>query len=130
MEYRYIIVGAGSAECVLANRLSANPEDDVLLLESGGSDRHLNVRVPAARFWAARGVLPPSGRAPLSPFQHVSHGPEGTAVVHSELRVNGADGLRVVDASIMPTVIGGNTNAPTLMTAEKAADLILHQSPR
>ena len=46
------------------------------------------------------------------------------AVVDSELRVHGLDGLRVVDASVMPRLIRGHTHAPTLMIAERAADLI------
>ncbi len=51
-------------------------------------------------------------------------GSDADAVVDLELRVRGVDGLRVVDASVMPTIPNGNTNAPTLMIAEKAADAI------
>jgi choline dehydrogenase len=52
-------------------------------------------------------------------------GTHASAVLDAQLRVRGLEGLRVVDASAMPRVVGGNTNAPIIMMAEKAADLIL-----
>jgi len=65
-------------------------------------------------------------------LQHTYHasctcrmGDEGDGVLDPELRVRGVDGLRVVDASSMPRVPNGNTNAPTIMIAERASDLIL-----
>jgi choline dehydrogenase len=54
-------------------------------------------------------------------------GVDSHAVLDGDLRVNGVEGLRVVDASVMPLLISGNTNAPTMMIAEKAGDLVMQQ---
>jgi choline dehydrogenase len=58
----------------------------------------------------------------------MGHDPRGS-VVDDKCRVHGIDGLRVIDASVMPAIVSGNTNAPTIMIAEKVSDLIRGKSP-
>jgi choline dehydrogenase len=69
------------------------------------------------------------GGTVFHPTSTCKMGIDTMAVVDPELRVNGIDGLRVVDASVMPTVVSGNTNAATIMIAEKAADLVRQRMP-
>jgi len=68
------------------------------------------------------------GQCAFHPAGSCKMGNDDMAVVDACLRVHGVERLRVVDASIMPTVTSGNTNAPSIMIGEKGADLILAEA--
>jgi len=83
---------------------------------------------PGAQVDTDEGLLEHAKRTGSTTFHQTSTCMMGThekTAVDTELRVHGIEGLRVVDASVMPTVISGNTNAATIMIAEKASDLIV-----
>jgi choline dehydrogenase len=97
--------------------LYAQPFDDLRGGElSPGADAHGDPEIEEFVRRASSTTWHPAGTCKM--------GNDPLAVVDPELRVHGCEGLRVVDAAIMPTIVSGNTNAPTIMIAEKAADLI------
>ena len=131
---------------------SADPEDDIILdpnvlatqydvdtlVSCVKMIREIAVQ-PALKDWIKREIYPGPeaqsdeeiaeyARSAVMSYHHqvgtCKMGVDDMAVVDPELRVHGVDGLRVVDASIMPFVTTGNTNAPVIMIAEKAADMI------
>jgi choline dehydrogenase len=132
---------------------SANPaQPPIIEYELLGDERDVDVLVSGCRFIESLFAAPAVARyvvgnydppAPLESREEwveylrrrisIAYHPVGTcrmgtdpdAVVNPDLTVRGAQGLRVADASIMPTIISGNTNAPTIMIGEKAADLVL-----
>src|SRR5207247_6380308 len=70
------------------------------------------------------------GGTVFHPTSTCKMGVDAMAAVDPELRVRGLEGLRVADASVMPTVVSGNTNAATIMIGEKAADLVREAATR
>jgi choline dehydrogenase len=116
----------------------SDPGDRRVLLAGPGQARWIFAAPPLARYSAAETLPGPdvtSEAALINCFRTAGtnlHHPVGTcrmgedpmAVVDSRLRVHGLERLRVVDASIMPTVTTGNTNAPTIMIGEKGAAMI------
>lgn len=138
---------------------SSDPFDDPTILANylatDEDRRALREGVRIARDVAAQAALDPYRDAEYSPGAEVSsdadldawiraksetiYHPVGTcrmgaagdplAVVDDQLRVQGIAGLRVIDASVMPTLVGGNTNAPTIMIAERASDLLRGKTP-
>ncbi len=78
---------------------------------------------------ALKDYIRASSQTCFHPVGTCAMGKDETDVVDAQLRVRGVEGLRVVDASIIPRMIGGNTNAPVIMIAEKAADMIRGRPP-
>jgi choline dehydrogenase len=88
-------------------------------------------RVPGSRVTSDADLLAfarSAGTTVFHPTSTCRMGPDANAVVDERLGVRGIGSLRVVDASIMPTVVSGNTNAAVVMIAEKGADMILHDA--
>jgi choline dehydrogenase-like flavoprotein len=115
------------------------PRSDMQVLIKGIKDARRILTAPAFDYYRGEAVWPPEAVQTdaqyedfVREFSSTVFHPAGTckmgkddmAVVDDRLRVRGVNGLRVIDASIMPTVTSGNTNAPTMAIAEKGADLV------
>lgn len=135
-------VGLASADPLAYPRIDPNflsdPRDAELMVR--GVRKMLSVlRAPSLARYRTSDLYPMKDDSDAEILSHIRaradtiYHPVGTckmgidamAVVDPELKVRGVDGLRVIDASVMPTLIGGNTNAPVIMMAEKIADQIL-----
>ena len=126
-----------TAKPLIITNLYAEPEDLRAQIEGVRVCMEIARTEPLAGYVAAPELVPASdsdeditalaratGLSVWHPVGTCKMGVDELAVVDPELRVRGVDGLRVVDASVMPTIPRGNTNAPTIAVAERAADLI------
>jgi choline dehydrogenase len=127
-----------TAKPVIRNRFYTDPADMPRMLDALRLTEEI-CGSPAMRPYAVERYNAPEGdsdealRAHAAATTFAIYHPVGTcaigSVVDAELRVNGLEAIRVVDASVMPTVPRGNTNAPTIAIAERAADLIRGERP-
>ena len=120
----------------------ADPKDRISLVEGVRAVREIMKNGPISDYLMseyAPGVdsvtddqivefLKEKGRTSFHPVSTCRMGTDPAAVVDTRLRVNGFENLRIIDASIMPSIPSGNTNAPTIMVAEKGADMILEDA--
>jgi choline dehydrogenase-like flavoprotein len=125
-------------EPIIDPNYHADPYDRGMSLKSIRATREILAQKAMAEFIEVERLPGPDARADAEIMAYVRQyaccdyhpvgackmGIDDLAVVDPQLRVRGIDGLRVADASIMPALVSGNTNAPTMMIAEKAADII------
>jgi choline dehydrogenase len=140
----YVAVGSPdpTAKPIIVHNYYDDPEDLRTAIDGVRTVMEIARRSPLAECITGE-LFAPASDSDADIEDHVRHttqtlyhpvgscrmGSDATSVVDSELRVRGVEGLRVVDASVMPTVPRGNTNAPTIALAERAADLIRGVEP-
>jgi choline dehydrogenase len=140
----YVVVGSPdpTAKPVIVHNYFDDPDDMRTAIDGVRAVLEIGRRSPLAECISGPLYVPASDsdadieahvRATTQTLYHpvgtCRMGSDPTAVVDTELRLRGVEGLRVVDASVMPTVPRGNTNAPTIAVAERAADLIRGLEP-
>lgn len=121
----YLSTPADQALAVRSLEIAREVSQHPLMKEIGAEevDPPPNYDIHHARR-VAETIYHPAGTCKMGPSSDPS------AVVDDRLRVHGVRGLRVVDCSIMPTITSGNTHAPTVMIAEKAAEMLLGENPK